>query len=46
MFFASIYDWRLRKEVMPLHQRMAIVTQSSATTLASLSCEGPAITQN
>jgi len=46
MFFASIYDWRLRKEVMPLHQRMAIVTPSSDTMVASLSCKGPAVTQN
>ena len=46
MFFAIIYDWRLRKEVMPLHQRMAIVTPSSAAMVASLSCEGPTVTQN
>ncbi len=46
MFFASIYDWRLRNEVMPLHQRMATVTPSSATLVANLSCEGPAVSQN
>ena len=46
MFFASIYDWRLHKAVMPLHQRMATITPSSATLVASLSCEGPAVSQN
>ena len=46
MFFASIYDWRLRKEVMPLHQRMTIISPSSATLVANLSCEEPTLSQN
>jgi soluble lytic murein transglycosylase len=46
MFFASIYDWRLNKEVMPLNQRMATITPSSVTLVANLSCEGPAVSQN
>lgn len=46
MFFASIYDWRLNREVLPLQQRMATVTADSGTLVAGLTCAGPEVTYN
>lgn len=46
MFFASIYDWRLKKEVMPLHQRMASVTADTDSLIAGLTCTGQEVTYN
>ncbi len=46
MFFASIYDWRLRREVMPLQQRMATVTAPADATIAGLSCGGQTVSYN
>lgn len=44
MFFASIYDWRLRREVMPLRQRMASVAGDAL--VAGLGCTGQALSYN
>ena len=46
MFFASIYDWRLHRAVMPLKQRMATVSVANNTTLAQLGCSGAQVSYN
>ena len=46
MFFASIYDWRLRKEVMPLSQRMAAVTPGNNNVVASMYCSDRKVSYN
>ena len=46
MFFASIYDWRLRKDVMPLSQRMAAVTPDNNDVVASMYCSDQKVSYN
>ena len=46
MFFASIYDWRLRKDVMPLSQRMAAVTPGNNNAVASMYCSEQKVSYN
>jgi soluble lytic murein transglycosylase len=46
MFFASIYDWRLQKQVMPLRQRMAAVTPNSNNVVAGLACSSQEVSYN
>ncbi|MBF8269962.1 MAG: hypothetical protein HW386_1671 [Gammaproteobacteria bacterium] len=40
LYYASIYDWRLQKNIIPVHERMAMVTPAQTKTVASLSCPG------
>ena len=46
MFFASIYDWRLRKEIMPLSQRMVAVTPDNSDVVASMYCSDQKVSYN
>ena len=46
MFFASIYDWRLHRKAMPLHQRMADVPSDGKTSLLSMSCNATEVSYN
>jgi len=46
MFFASIYDWRLRKEVMPLRQRMVAVTPDNNNVVTGLGCSEQKVSYN
>ena len=40
LYYASIYDWRLRKDITPVSDRMAAVTSDQNQLVASLSCPG------
>ena len=40
LYFASIYDWRLQKDIIPVRDRMAMVTPNQQQMTASLSCTG------
>lgn len=46
MFYASIYDWRLHRSVMPLSQRMTTVSPPGNTLLAQLGCSGQQVSSN
>jgi len=46
MFFASIYDWRLHRTVLPLSQRMATVSPANNTMIAQLGCSGEQVSSN
>lgn len=46
MFFASIYDWRLQNQVIPLQQRMRAVTPAGDKRLSGLGCTAPEVTYN
>lgn len=46
MFFASIYDWRLKKDVMPLYQRMATVSTQDNSMVAGFTCTDQEVTYN
>jgi len=43
LYYASIYDWRLRREIKPVSNRMAAVTPDRNQMVASLSCPGQQI---
>lgn len=45
MFFASIYDWRMNREVMPLHRRMANITPNGSM-VAGVTCTDQEVTYN
>ena len=40
LYYASIYDWRLRQDIKPVSDRMAVVTSGQNQMVASLSCPG------
>jgi len=40
LYFASIYDWRLQKDVIPVRERMAMVAPNQQQMTASLGCPG------
>jgi len=49
MFYASIYDWRLQREVVTLHQRMPVIAAASSdnqNVVAQLSCGGIQVSYN
>lgn len=41
LYYASIYDWRLRRDIKPVSDRMAAVTSAPGRMVASLGCPGP-----
>lgn len=43
LYFASIYDWRMKNEIKPVRQRMAIITSKSNEKVADLSCSSAAV---
>ena len=40
LYYASIYDWRLRKDIKPVSERMAAVTPDGNRVVAGLGCPG------
>lgn len=48
MFYASIYDWRLQRAVVTLHQRMPVIAARSSKQklVAQLSCGGMQVSYN
>ena len=43
LYFASIYDWRMKHEIKPVRQRMALITSKSNEKVADLSCSAAAV---
>ena len=46
MFFASIYDWRLKKDIMPLRQRMSAITPDTDNVVAGMYCSDRKVSYN
>jgi len=46
LFYASIYDWRLQREVEPLHQRMAVINSTKSNQSTMLACAGQDVSYN
>ncbi|HKK15918.1 MAG TPA: transglycosylase SLT domain-containing protein [Gammaproteobacteria bacterium] len=46
MFFASIYDWRLHRKVLPLKERMAVITPADNKLMAGLACTAQEVSYN
>ena len=46
LYYASIYDWRLRRDIIPVSRRMAIVQPKNSKLLADLSCSKPSVSLN
>lgn len=46
LYYASIYDWRLQKDIKPVGSRMAMVTPVGTKTVAELSCPGQTVAIN
>ncbi|OGT85181.1 MAG: hypothetical protein A3G96_01990 [Gammaproteobacteria bacterium RIFCSPLOWO2_12_FULL_52_10] len=40
LYYASIYDWRLQKDITPVRERMATTAPGQQNFIASLSCSG------
>jgi len=43
LYYASIYDWRMKQEVKPIRQRMAYISSSYKQKVADLSCPGTTV---
>ena len=46
LYYASIYDWRLRRDIIPVSKRMAAVQPRNSRVVAELSCSKPSISLN
>ena len=46
MFYASIYDWRMQKDIQPLAKRMSLIPARPGLQIAGLSCSGQHISYN
>jgi len=46
LYYSSIYDWRLRREVRPVGQRMAAVQPARKDVAANRGCMAPTISMN
>ena len=46
LFYASIYDWRLQREITPMQYRMAAIVPAKQQHLAGLTCPGQQVTYN
>ena len=46
LYFASIYDWRRQREIIPLKQRMATVHPEKELQLAGSNCPAPQLSLN
>jgi soluble lytic murein transglycosylase len=46
LFYASIYDWRLERDIVPIQRRMAVIESPRKTLLAGLSCQPQEVSYN
>jgi soluble lytic murein transglycosylase len=46
LYYSSIYDWRLRREVVPVRQRMAAVQALKPNLVAALTCSAEVVSSN
>jgi len=46
LFYASIYDWRLERDIVPVHRRMATIESPRKTLVAGLSCQPQEVSYN
>ncbi len=46
MFYASIYDWRMQKDIQPLAKRMSLIPAKPGLQIAGLACSGQHISYN
>jgi soluble lytic murein transglycosylase len=46
LYYASIYDWRLGREIIPVRERMAAVPAAPDRLVAGLSCTGQLLSVN
>ena len=38
LYYATIYDWRLKRDITPVHKRMAVIEPQQKDLVAGLSC--------
>jgi len=46
LYYATIYDWRLKQDISPVEQRMAVIGPRKDNLVASIHCSVSNVTQN
>jgi soluble lytic murein transglycosylase len=46
MFYASIYDWRLQREIRNVSSRMTLIPAATGLNIAGLACSGQQLSYN